>query len=173
MPSPAAFSATYSDWKLIRSRKVVQIVLEIPLEAAGQAYDVLGGMPNPGAETWCAVARLNGKDGEASSEGKGNGEDAPAPTEASPVRARKPVAVEKRFAQQAGMCCADPVFWEFLREHSMMKEPQTGFEGEEAAALAVRMICGVTTRADIIPGTPAGTAWDQLLSKFIAWRIAA
>lgn len=59
MSAPAAFQATYSDWKLIRSRKVVQICLEVPIEAAGQAYNALGGMPNPASEVWVGVARLN------------------------------------------------------------------------------------------------------------------
>lgn len=59
MTEPAAFSANYADWKVIKTRRVVQIVLEVPLEAAGHAYNVLGGMPNFGSEDWFAVARLN------------------------------------------------------------------------------------------------------------------
>lgn len=58
MEKPAAFSASYSDWRVIKGRKVVQIVLEVPLEAADHAYNVLGGMPNFGSENWFAVARL-------------------------------------------------------------------------------------------------------------------
>ena len=56
---PAAFTATYSDWRVVKGRKVVQIVLEVPLEAAGHAYNVLGGMPTFGSENWFAVARMN------------------------------------------------------------------------------------------------------------------
>ena len=37
----AAFRASYSDWKLIKTRSVVQIVFEVPLEAADEAYQVL------------------------------------------------------------------------------------------------------------------------------------
>ena len=62
MEKPAAFSATYSDWKVIKTRQVVQIVLEVPLKAADHAYNVLGGMPTFEAEQWFAVARL--KEGE-------------------------------------------------------------------------------------------------------------
>lgn len=54
----AAFSASYSDWRVVKGRKVVQIVLEVPLEAANHAYNVLGGMPNPGEEKWFAIARM-------------------------------------------------------------------------------------------------------------------
>lgn len=62
MTDPAAFSATYSDWKVIKTRQVVQIILEVPLKAAGHAYNVLGGMPDFENEGWVAVARLEKKD---------------------------------------------------------------------------------------------------------------
>ena len=58
MTTPAAFSASYSDWRIVKGRKVVQIVLEVPLEAAHHAYNVLGGMPSLGSEQWFAVARM-------------------------------------------------------------------------------------------------------------------
>ena len=56
--NPAVFTASYSDWRVVKGRKVVQIILEVPLEAAGHAYNVLGGMPNFGSEKWFAVARM-------------------------------------------------------------------------------------------------------------------
>ena len=58
MTDKAAFSATYSDWKVVKTRRVVQIVFEVPLEAAGHAYNVLGGMPRFEKEEWFAIARL-------------------------------------------------------------------------------------------------------------------
>jgi len=62
MDKPAAFSATYSDLKLIKTRKVVQFVFEVPLEAAEHAMNVLGGMPSPMTESWFAIARLEKPD---------------------------------------------------------------------------------------------------------------
>lgn len=58
MSRPDAFSACYADWKLVKSRKVVQIVLEVPMETSDAAYQLLGGMPNPAAEIWVGVAKL-------------------------------------------------------------------------------------------------------------------
>lgn len=55
---PAAFSASYSDWKVVKTRRVVQIVFEVPLDAAGHAYNVLEGMPKFGSEQWFAIARM-------------------------------------------------------------------------------------------------------------------
>lgn len=56
---PAAFSAAYSDWKLVRTRSTVQIVFEVPVEAAGHAYQVLGGMPAQDKSLYFAIARLD------------------------------------------------------------------------------------------------------------------
>lgn len=58
MDKPAAFSATYSDLKVVKTRKVAQFIFEVPLEAAGHALNVLGGMPLPMEERWVAIARL-------------------------------------------------------------------------------------------------------------------
>jgi hypothetical protein len=57
MDNAAAFQATYSNWRVIRGRGVVQIVLELPIENADAAYNALGGMPTAD-EVWVGVARL-------------------------------------------------------------------------------------------------------------------
>ncbi len=165
MSAPAAFRATYSDWKLIRSRKVVQVVLEIPLEASGQAYDVLGGMPNPGAETWCAVARLNSESEVMPSEQSKSRqpETSPAPEAPTP---HAPVRALRSPAQRAGIMCDKPKFWAFLRErHYEVLDA-------EQAAVYVRNTCGVRSRADILPGTEAEQRLNLIISSFQAWDLA-
>lgn len=57
--NPAVFSGVYSDWKLVRTRNTVQVVFEIPLEAAGHAFNVLGGMPNQAKSKFFAIAELD------------------------------------------------------------------------------------------------------------------
>jgi len=64
MEKPAAFSASYSNWRVVQGRKVVQIVMEVPLEAAHHAYNVLGGMPNIAESKFFAIARLNTEQAE-------------------------------------------------------------------------------------------------------------
>ena len=61
MTDQPAFSATYSNWRVIQGRKVIQIVFEVPLEAEPHAYNVLGGMPDNSKEKWFAIARLKEK----------------------------------------------------------------------------------------------------------------
>ncbi|HEX5424872.1 MAG TPA: hypothetical protein VFW94_15095 [Candidatus Acidoferrales bacterium] len=57
--NPAAFSASYADIKTIKTRGAVQIIFEIPHEAAGHALNVLGGLPDPSKSNYFAIARLN------------------------------------------------------------------------------------------------------------------
>jgi hypothetical protein len=56
MTDAVAILATFSDFQLVRSRKVARLVFEVPIEQAKAALDVLG-MPNPVGETWCGIAR--------------------------------------------------------------------------------------------------------------------
>lgn len=178
MNSGAAFSAAYSDWKLIRTRSVVQIILEVPVEQADHAYSVLGGMPLSGEEVWVGVARLNMEAKEVMPDTAANARHnnvSPAsdtPDRAPPARARTPVAPDKRLAQRAGILCADPVFQRWLRETNSAMRIMNEGTGEQRAAEIVRAKCGVKSRSEIIPGTPEAEAFDRMVSQFTAWKMA-
>ena len=147
----AAFQATYTDFRLIKGRKVVQLVFEVPLEGADAAYQALGGMPDPGKSVWCAVARLD------------TGNKPPVlHKEAGPAGEPGPAS---RLTRQAAIACKDPMFRKFLMQHGMLFG-----DSSDNAAVTVRLICDVQSRRDIIPGTPAGDEWENLYGKFIAWR---
>lgn len=185
----AVFKAAYADWKLIKTRKVVQICFELPLETADLAYRVLGGMPNPAAETWCAVARLNPVVGAAASaaglsttlekretQGNPGGGHVTEPSleplekiedaldEPTPRRPRKPVNPDKRLAQRAAILCGDPVFLRYLIEDRGLQTSTM------TPAEFVREFCNVLSRADIKPNTEAGRRWDLLESAFRIWE---
>lgn len=70
--------------------------------------------------------------------------------------------------KQAGMLCKEPVFWAFLSEEC--GGPQ--IKNEDAAAVVVRDICGVSSRADL--GKPGNqkqrVLWHQLDNAYQAWR---
>lgn len=69
-------------------------------------------------------------------------------------------------AQQAGILCADPAFRRFMFEEG---SATTMDEGEVTEA--VREICGVGSRADIIQGSPAACHWADLVGQYRAWRM--
>jgi hypothetical protein len=153
MTSPLAFRATYSEVQPIKTRGVVKFVFEVPLAEADAAYRVLGGFPNPAAETWVAIARL-----------KDNHEgDAAVPSTLAAKTDPSPVP-NKRLVQQAAIACGDPLFQTFLKKNGAV------INNAEDTAVIVRKACGVTSRSEIIPGSPAAAKWEKLTAEFLVWK---
>jgi hypothetical protein len=140
--APAAFQATFSDWRLIKGRKCVSICFEVPLEVANEAYAVLGGMPDPGRSVWCAIARLQ----EPKSEPE------------------KPQREKKRWgdmtaAQQAGVLCSDPLFAKYL-----------GVSTATEAADFVRDRCGISSRSLLDTDIVAKREWQRIVDEYRAYQ---
>src|SRR5689334_22551506 len=53
----AAIKATYSDYRRVKGRKVLQLIFEVPIEQAPMVHDTFG-EPAPDGSTWVAIARL-------------------------------------------------------------------------------------------------------------------
>ncbi len=157
----AAFRASYSDWKLIKTRSVVQIVFEVPLEAADEAYQVLDGMPDFGSEQWFAIAKLQ-------PEAK---EQEPAQVSNPPGRARKSWD-ELPITSQIAIRCNEVRFQKFLQEEfsEVWRLSYYGEPDEERAAETVRFKCKVGSRKDIKPGTEALEIWGRLEEDYQAWQ---
>jgi hypothetical protein len=68
---------------------------------------------------------------------------------------------EMSRAQQAGILCSDANFQFWLSTH-----PQLPVPAPKDAAEAVRVICGVHSRADLSEDRVAGKKWDQLVTRF-------
>jgi hypothetical protein len=161
---PAAIQATFSDVKIIRSRKVCQLVLEIPLEQADAALATLGGIPQPQSDCWVAVARLNGV----------------------PYRPTEPVHIrgvpepnpdkEKRrwddlkLSIQAGIRCEEKAFRTFLTETET-----SAFEARsvEDAERMVRERCEVDSRKELNLDPEAASRWKDIERSYQAWLKAA
>jgi hypothetical protein len=155
-----AFRATYSDWKLIKTRGVVQVVMEIPLADADAAYDVLGGMPVHGKERWFGIAALKSpaeedrgthrqKDSSPSphpGEAKRNWRDIPPP-------------------QQAGIRCDEPAFAAFLKE-----QRPDDWQEEPDPVDCVYLICGITSRSELATNHKARVIWKMLDDQYSAWK---
>jgi hypothetical protein len=92
----AAIAGSYSDLKLVKSRSVCQVVVEIPIEQA-ERFIAAFGMPIPGSEKPVALALLN----------------------AEPKKPEE--QVRRHFAQlprsqQAALMCNDPAFQKWCGE---------------------------------------------------------
>jgi len=140
-----AFQATFSDFKVIKGRKVAQIILEVPIEAADDALRKLGGVPQFATEQWVAVC--------------------PIKVDALPEAPKR--RREYTLAQKAGMLCGNKRFWASVGQFN--GEPMNVLNADDAADF-MRRYCEVTTRADIIEGTDAGDRFKTLVNEFNAWN---
>lgn len=152
----AAIQGTFVKVTPVASRKVTAFHIEVPVELTDKYLQALGGYPDPANPKWVAVALLNMK----AVQHKDDGVRPPK----EPRRWN-----EIAWSQQSAIACSDQSFRRFLFENDMLKEDE--LEDEKAAATAVRLICGVNTRADIKSGTPAGEKWYDLHGKYKAWEI--
>lgn len=148
-----AFKAAWADFKLIKTRKVAQLVFEVPIEGADEALALLGGVPRPDSEVWAGIARL----------ADGKEQSLESPQKAQETRR----FLTMPMAQQAALRCQDATFRAFLRE---VKCTST-FNSAEAAD-AVRDICGVGSRAQLNTNAEAAAKWRQLNLHFELWMSA-
>ena len=58
MTQATPIKATFSDFRIIRGRKVASLCFEVPIEGADAALAALGGLPRPDAERWYAIVAL-------------------------------------------------------------------------------------------------------------------
>lgn len=148
----AAFQAAFADFKLIKGRKVAQFVFEVPTEGSDAALLALGGVPKPDKECWAAIARID-------------------PTKAvrlAPEPASAPAKERRSWnelppSQQAAIRCGEEAFVKFIAEQ--------GYVCVDAkdAAYRIREICEVSSRSEIIVGSPAEKRWQFLESSYQAW----
>jgi len=142
--APAAIKGTFADFRLVKTRKVAQLVIEVALEEADAALETLGGLPRPDQERWVALARLDAK--------------RQPETPAAPAKERRAFC-DLPFPQQAGLKSNDPDLQQFM-----------GATNPDQCADQIRLTCGVKSRSEIVKGTNAGENWIQLLREFEGWR---
>lgn len=166
MNAAACFRAAYADFKLIKTRGVVSISFELPVEQAQAALDVLGGMPVAATEVWCAVARL-GSEKEVMPPATSKPTTETPPRQKETAGGAKQAFRDMRLPNQAGMLCAEVPFQRFLAETQRHDIAST-----DDAADYVRRYCGVASRSDIRPRCPSGDRWTRLVEEYRAWMHA-
>jgi len=135
----AAFRATFSDFRIVKGRKMAQIVLETPLEEADAALEVLGGVPRPDAERWVAVARL----------------------ETQPAKVEKPKR-ERLMSERAAMLCQSPAFIDWFRKHPIGK---AGAHIEDPVEF-FRLVMGIRSRSEFDTNHSARARFETLEKEY-------
>ena len=147
MSAPAAFKATYSDLRFVKSRKVAQVMLELPIEQA-DAFVKAFGTPNPAAETWVAIARLVPE-----AEGK----------------AKEPAKEKRNFSelppsQRAALLCKTEAFWKWLSACNGVK-----ITSDDEAAAELRFSCGVASRSALDTTQASKLVFEQMEHDYRSW----
>lgn len=160
MTSPAAIQADYCDLRFIKSRKVCQIVVEIPIEAGG-AFVAAFGTPDPSKGVPIALARIDQN------------------TKAIAALYGKETEPERKggkLAQRAGILCSEGGFQRFVAERvakmAGMAAPVNNIDPEDVAVF-VRNHCGVESRAELDHDVEAARKFNDLEMEYKAWKVAA
>ena len=170
MTDPAAIMASLVDVRNIAAHKCIRLELHVPAEQAALVIQAFG-WPTAVDPVPVAIARIDPKSITIDPEKMvGLGEFAHG---RRLLDSPEPPKEHKRFdmlplSQQAGIRCGDPAFWRYLNEEHF---GDGGVEDAEAAAIAVRGLCGVTSRADLKSNTDAGVAWARLNRDFEVWML--
>lgn len=141
-------NGTFADLKSVKTRSVVQLIVEVPIEQASQVVAVFG-YPQPGNEIAVTVVRFNPD------------EDLPTADEVKGIL--KPEKAKKRFedyslSQQAGIRCGDEGFREWLKTKGLLDEEMT--------VPFVRSLCYVTSRSQFDTDKAAGELWTCLNAEY-------
>jgi hypothetical protein len=145
MADEAIIAATFSDYKVVKGRQVLQLVFEVPLEAQEAIFRALGYV-NPKAETWVGIARL--RDGVATPE------------------AVRQLRLPPKNSQMAGILCNEGGFRKYLAERSGKAVPDA-----DAAAAVVRFACSVKSRADLDTDEHGAKLWRDLKAEYEVWKM--
>jgi hypothetical protein len=167
----AVTAGCFSDFKLVKTRKVAQFVIELPLERADEALELLGGLPRPDREVWVAIARL-----------KSDPFTNPAPpdTEPEPVAAPEEQKERRRitelpFSQRAAMLVQDRLFIDFLRDRhadavTAIEATNWTIAPQEVADQVLKGLLGIQSKRDLNTDHDAAERFDRLSRAFWQWK---
>ena len=141
--------ARYANWRTVRTRKLLVLEFELPLEDQNDVIKYLGA-PLPDRDIQCAIAVLNGE--------AGNSHELETPPLNSPVSPTKQKFEDLPLTKQAVLLCKREAFQRYIQ-----------VENELAAVEWLRDHCTVSTRSDIQEGTRAGEELKELYGRFQDW----
>jgi hypothetical protein len=144
-------AGTYADIKTVKTRSVVQVVIELPIERIGDIVAMFGA-PIPGAERWVAIAPLAFNPYERKA------------IEAPPEAAASVSPEGRKLVQSAVLRCREPSFqmW-VLRGVFMEGEHKLN---EERTAEEVKRRLGVKSRNEIGESPEAARKWRAMLGQY-------
>jgi hypothetical protein len=139
---PALLDGMLVDVRNVASHKCVRLSIEVPAERAREVLEAFG-WPTGVDPIPVAIARLGAVAQRI---------EQPDPT--GKVAGSIPAGSPKTYAQQAGILCQQQSYDVPSADH---------------AAVALREICGVESRKDLVPGSMEGERFRNLKAAFDIW----
>lgn len=149
---PAVLKAVYATWRPVPTRKVLQLVFELPIEQTRLAMDTLG-TPTNETSMWCAIARLQ--------EPQAQPEASAAQSNTIPITKGRPFK-ELARSQQAALKCQDADFQYWI---GVPGDLAPEMRADEADKLLKTRFC-IISKKDLDRWPEAGAKWDALLTDF-------
>lgn len=156
----------------VPSRKVLQLVFEVPEEAADHAMAVLGGYPQSGENRWCAIALLMDKAADTGTAEPVQTQTAPAVVNDVPKR---PTSTEgwseakRKMVQSSGIIRNEAAFQDYIRtgwpgiwNHTRHSDKSAS----ERAAYFIHTVCEVESCRDLDPTGSTGQAFRDLVVRY-------
>jgi hypothetical protein len=148
MSTPTAIRATFSQYAMVKTRGVLVLHMEVPLEKQAEVFAVLG-YPLPGEEVWCGIARLVPPDQQRgvrrAENGTGAQKTAPAREDDPPTRITPSERGKARYASasdmerartRAALLPKDPRFQQWVIDRNWVADDL--LSNEDAAAFYIR-----------------------------------
>ena len=161
MSEPRAIAGDYADFKLIKTRQVCQIVVEVPLEDAEKVTRLLG-FPRPGAGTRCAIALIDipGAGASTAARERVGDEDRVVAGATSPTRTN---------SQRAAYLLKNPDFRRFLS--ALRGDNPPTVTTEEQANRNLKAWLGIASKT-ALDDPDWAESWDSILGRFKAFQQA-
>ena len=158
MTKPAAIAGTFADLRTVKTRGVVQLVIEVPIEQGAKVVEAFG-FPQPGQEVPVAVARLV-------EQPKGmcvthNPSEQP--------RRNSQKWEEMMPSQQAALSVKNRAFQVFLFKaypKAWRLAAADGDNDEDISDRAVKALCKIKSKRDLNTDELARMRWNTLTAEF-------
>ena len=162
MTKPAVLQADFTSYKPVPSRKVLQLVFEVPLETQAGTFATLG-YPTPGESTWVAIARLQAAPKQE------NGPDAVVTPVLTPSAAVEGQDRPSKFTRSnlAGVKCKEPAFQDWLFGNTESDLTMSQFlTRDDLADAMLKEHLGITSKRELDTLPHKAEAFDRMITTF-------
>lgn len=156
MTDARALQADFADYKRIKSRKIFQIIMEVPIEREMEVLKTLG-TPNVETGNPVAIAKLNPAAGSTDSGGESSQTN-----DEQGQQTRRPFH-QMRPSQQAALKLTTYEFQSWLGVPSMWAG---SLEGRKTGDDLLKTKLGIQSKKELDTNPEKGEAWQALLTDF-------